>query len=227
MGRRCRRSATGRSSSVVRHNANFAPQNGKHWKEIANPRGEPIDVLCEWEAMKTILPAPSTAPNAGGSSQPELDGRALRPDELAKFRFFAGLEKETLERIAAHTKYTHFNAGDIIVAQGDAADRFYIIESGHVRIDCNLSDIRLAIEEIGPGDVVGFSWLFMPEKVHFTARAMEPVTAVLVYGTVLRSECAKEPGLGYELAIRTGNVMLERLESIVAMIGGDRVSKKA
>lgn len=157
----------------------------------------------------------------GAPSRREED-RTLTVDELIKLPFFAGFDPKALEEIAAYAKYAHFESGAEILAQGDAADRFYVLESGKVRITCNLPDIRLNVEDVGPGGVVGFSWLFTPEKVHFSAKALEPVKAIFVYGTLLRSRFAESPQLGYELAIRTGKVMLERLESVVEMIGGVR-----
>lgn len=171
--------------------------------------------------MKTILPVTDTkALQETETAGWPKEGRTLTVDELSKLPFFASLDPEMLERIAPHTKAAHFDTGDEILTQGDAADRFYVVESGHVRMTCNLPDIRLNVEDVGPGEVVGFSWLFTPEKVHFTAKALEPVKAVFVYGTLLQQEFETCPQLGYELALRIGGVMLKRLESVVEMIGG-------
>jgi len=130
-----------------------------------------------------------------------------------------------LARIAPHTKAAHFNTGDEILAQGDAADRFYVVGSGRVRVTCNLPDLQLHVIDVGPGEVVGFSWLFTPEKVHFTANATEPVKAVFVYGTLLQQEFETCPQLGYEFAMRIGQVMLKRLESVVEVLGGVRFAE--
>lgn len=169
--------------------------------------------------MKTTLPYGEPETGFGGNLQLD-ESRLLRPDELPEFAFFEGLEKQELERIAEYAKYTHFEAGDEILTQGDAADRFYVILSGRVRLTCNLPDVRLTVKELGPGDVVGFSWLFTPEKVHFNAYALEPVKAVFIYGTLLRTQFQDAPGLGYKLAVKTGRAMLERFEAVIDMIGG-------
>jgi len=169
--------------------------------------------------MKTT----SALPNAGPAtaSAPE-ETRVLRIDEIAHLPFFAGLGTEELEEIASHTKYASFAPGATIMTQGDAADRFYIVISGKARVMCNLPDIQLHVEDIGAGGVIGFSWMFMPEKVHFTSIALEPVKAIFVYGTLLRSAFEEKPRLAYEMATRTGKVMLERLEAVVEIIGGVR-----
>ena len=47
------------------------------------------------------------------------------------------------------------------------------------------------IETIGAGDLLGWSWMFPPYVWHFTARAIEPTTAIFFYGSILREYCEK------------------------------------
>lgn len=150
------------------------------------------------------------------------DPGPLSAGELAMLSFFADLGREELEVIATHTKISHFAAGDVIVSQDSPADRFYVILSGRVGIERELPEGRLPVEQIGPGSTVGFSWMFEPEKVHFTARAIDPVAAVFFHGTLLRAECERSPRLGYELAKRAGRCMLKRLEAIINIVSQDR-----
>ncbi len=69
------------------------------------------------------------------------------------------------------------------------------------------------IEEIGDGDLLGWSWLFPPYAWHFSARAAEHTTATFFYGTVLRDYCEKDHTLGFELFKRMSVVMLRRLQA--------------
>ena len=69
------------------------------------------------------------------------------------------------------------------------------------------------VDTIGPGDPLGWSWMFPPYVCHFTARAVEPTEAIFFYGTVLRAHCEHYPSLGYELFKRTAPVMLRRLQA--------------
>jgi CRP-like cAMP-binding protein len=154
------------------------------------------------------------------------DTGPLSAEELSCLRLFDGMDTADLELMAARTKIAHFAPGDRIVTQGDLADRFYVILSGKAAIECDLPDYRVQVMEIGPGEPVGFSWLFEPDKVHFSARALEPVTAVFFFGTLLLQDCEESPRLGYELAKRTGQTMLHRMEHLVAMVGGEMPSKK-
>ena len=68
-------------------------------------------------------------------------------------------------------------------------------------------------ETIGPGDLLGWSWMFPPYVWQFTARAVGPTTAVFFYGTILREYCEKDHSLGYELFRRMSAVMVKRLQA--------------
>ncbi len=164
--------------------------------------------------MKTKLPA-RDAEGRGVTPPLEITGtEPLSAEQLASLSFFAGLPAKLLEQIAPHTMVSRFAAGERLLEQGALADRFYVLLSGRVAVEYRLPGATLTVEELGPGEAVGFSWIFTPEKLHFTIRALEPVTAVFCYGTLLQAECERAPRLGFELMRRTGEVMLHRLEAL-------------
>jgi CRP-like cAMP-binding protein len=98
--------------------------------------------------------------------------------------------------------------------EGEFANRFYLIESGKVALEAG-SDFGepLVIETIGPGDLLGWSWMFPPYIWQFTARAVESTMAIFFYGTILREYCEKDHSLGYELFKRMSAVMIKRLQA--------------
>jgi CRP-like cAMP-binding protein len=55
--------------------------------------------------------------------------------------------------------------------------------------------------------------MFPPYTWQFTARAVEPTTAIFFYGTILREYCEKDHSLGYELLKRMSAVMVKRLQA--------------
>ena len=71
----------------------------------------------------------------------------------------------------------------------------------------------VAVQVIGPGDVLGWSWLFPPYYWHFDARALVPTTAIFFYGTRLREQCEADHDLGYELMKRVTAVVIRRLQA--------------
>jgi hypothetical protein len=71
----------------------------------------------------------------------------------------------------------------------------------------------LVIETVGPGAVVGWSWLFPPYSWRFDARAMDPVGAIALNATGLRHKAEQDPVAGYALMARVAGVLLDRLQS--------------
>jgi CRP/FNR family cyclic AMP-dependent transcriptional regulator len=165
--------------------------------------------------MKTKLPSRKVEGRDVPSPLKITGHEPLSADQLASLSFFSGFSKKHLEEIAPHTMISRFATGAPIMEQGSLADRFYVLLSGRVAVEYHVPGSTLKVEEIGPGETIGFSWLFMPEKLHFTTRALEPVTAVFCFGTLLRAECERSPRLGFELMNRIGKVMLHRLEALV------------
>src|SRR5215207_10321199 len=138
--------------------------------------------------------------------------------ELSRLPFFAGLSPNHFEQLRAHTKTSYFDPGEPLLREGELANRFYVIISGRAAIECEINGEIARVQEVGPGESVGFSWSFTPETLHFTARAIEPVTAVFFYGTLLQEDCELDPSLGYELALRAGRVLMGRMEALIGVL---------
>jgi CRP/FNR family transcriptional regulator, cyclic AMP receptor protein len=167
-------------------------------------------------------------PSFGASLPPgaRTDPHPLSVAELAALPFFQGLSDYHLAELRPHTKQSFFQAGEPLLVQGELANRFYVIVSGRVAIECNINGETVRVQEVGPGESVGFSWSFTPETLHFTARALEPVKAVFFYGTLLQEDCELDPSLGYELALRAGRVLMGRMEALIKILK-ERLPHKA
>ena len=133
---------------------------------------------------------------------------------VAAHPFVLGLSEHHLRLLADCAMQTRFAQGHIIFRQGETANRFYLIEQGKVALDSSANDEKpVTIDVIGEGDLLGWSWLFPPYVWHFSARAVEPTTAIFFYGTVLREYCERDQALGFELFKRMSEVMMRRLQS--------------
>jgi len=107
-----------------------------------------------------------------------------------------------------------FKPGDLIFREGDVANRFYLLGQGRVLLESETPErAPLVVDEICGDSVLGWSWLFPPYLWHFTARAIEPTTAIFFYGTWLREAAKKDHDLGYELTKRMAQVVIQRLQS--------------
>jgi CRP/FNR family cyclic AMP-dependent transcriptional regulator len=148
--------------------------------------------------MKTELPT---------ESEPLVTRVALHP-------FLAGMRRTHLVLLTDCTIPAHFSKGETILREGDVANRFYLIESGKVVLESGEDFGEPAVvDTIGPGDLLGWSWMFPPYVWRFTARGIEPTDTIFFYGTILRKYCEKDHSLGYELFKRITPVMLRRLRA--------------
>ena len=128
--------------------------------------------------------------------------------------FLKGMNEHQLRILSDCAMQAHFNANEVIFGEGEPADRFYLIQNGTVALEAYVKDKgNTLIEKIGPGDVLGWSWLFPPYFWHFTARALEPTDALFIYARPLRQECESDHDLGYELMKRISEVIMRRLQA--------------
>jgi CRP-like cAMP-binding protein len=133
---------------------------------------------------------------------------------LAQQPFLAGLKPEHLRVLASNAMRMHYQPGEFIFREGDTANRFYLIEHGRVSLESHRHhQPPLLVQLTGPGDALGWSWLFQPYYWLFDARAVEPTTALFFYGTRLREACEQDHVLGYELTKRMTQVVIRRLQA--------------
>jgi CRP-like cAMP-binding protein len=107
-----------------------------------------------------------------------------------------------------------FEQDEVIFREGDPANRLYLIERGKVSLEAHVKNgPGVRVQTIGPGEVLGWSWLFPPYYWQFDARAVEPMEAIFFYGTRLREECEVDHELGYELITRMAAIAIRRLQA--------------
>jgi CRP-like cAMP-binding protein len=128
--------------------------------------------------------------------------------------FFAGMRPQHLEILATGATQATFEAGQIIFREDEPAGHFYLIGKGRVCLEAHEpADGTVPIQTIGPGEVLGWSWLFPPFSWHLQARAVEPVEAVVLDGAHLLVTAEKDKAFGYELMKRVAQVVIHRLQS--------------
>jgi CRP-like cAMP-binding protein len=128
--------------------------------------------------------------------------------------FFKGLNTRQLQLLADSALEMKFETGATIFEEGSPANRFYLILEGRVVLASEMEDRNvIPIQTLGPGDDLGWSWLFPPYLMHFTARALEPTTTIFFYGTRLREQCEQDHELGYQLMKRIAEVATQSLRA--------------
>ena len=105
-----------------------------------------------------------------------------------------------------------FAAGERIFEEGARADRLWIVHSGSVALDMRVPGSRRAvIENLGHGELLGWSWLFPPYMWHLGAEAASPVRANEFDAAEVRELCHREPELGRAVTLGVAEVIAQRL----------------
>lgn len=144
--------------------------------------------------------------------------RKLEPEPMATrvalHPFLVGMNRTQLALLTDCAMAAHFETGQTILREGEFANRCYLVEMGRVVLESGGSvGEPLVIETIGAGDLLGWSWMFPPYVWQFTARAVEPTSAIFFYGAMLREYCEKDHSFGFELLKRISAVMVRRFQA--------------
>lgn len=108
----------------------------------------------------------------------------------------------------------HAEAGEVLCREGDAAQSFFLIERGVIALEIVVPGRdALLIETLHDGDLLGWSWLYEPNRWQFDARATEPCELLEFDGACVREACEADPELGYRFMQRFAAVMVERLQA--------------
>jgi CRP/FNR family transcriptional regulator, cyclic AMP receptor protein len=135
-------------------------------------------------------------------------------DLLAAHPFLAGLSEWQLRRLSSFASRSVFHGGNRVIHEGSRADRFWLIEDGRINLDTHLPGSGdVVVETLGPGAVLGWSWLFPPYRWHFGAVAVETTFTLSLDGPGVRNLCESDHEFGYELTNRFMHVVVNRLQS--------------
>jgi CRP/FNR family cyclic AMP-dependent transcriptional regulator len=133
---------------------------------------------------------------------------------VAEMSIFAGMPSEDKALIAGCASNVRFAPGELLSHEGTPANSFYFLRRGRVAVELFVPHRGgVAVEELGAGDVVGWSWLLPPYRYHFDTRAIEPVLATAFDGSCLRAKCDRDARFGYELMLRFSQIPSRRLRA--------------
>ena len=112
---------------------------------------------------------------------------------------FGGLPPARIEAAARQLVPVPVEAGDLVVRQGDSADRFYVIDSGELRVtQVRDGDVHL-LRELGPGDVFGEIGLLRGVPRTATVTASTPGVLYALDAAAFGELVGSGPGLSSRL----------------------------
>ena len=135
-------------------------------------------------------------------------------DALATHPFLHGMSRDHLAVLAETATDVTFPVRHRLFEDGGGANRFWLIQSGQVALDLDVpGQVRMMVETIGMGELLGWSWLFPPYRWAFGAVAASPVEAFEFDARAVRTSCESDPALGYEVTRRLARVVTKRLHA--------------
>ncbi len=128
---------------------------------------------------------------------------------IGEHHFFKGLSKEQLELLASCASYQHFEDNQYLGRQGERTQYFYLVLRGRIVLEAS----GVAVQDVEPDEILGWSWLVPPYNWRFDARAAEASRTISLEAKSLRDLCDAHPEMGYELLRRLVQVTAQRLET--------------
>ncbi len=137
-------------------------------------------------------------------------------EELGCCELFPDLSDEELADVAAIARRETHQAGDLIFAERELADRLFILETGRVRVHIQLRSGlepggEVVIEEVEPGRIFGWSSLVKQRRFTASARALEPVSTIVLNAQDLEALFDRDAHLGFVEMKQLAEVIASRL----------------
>jgi CRP/FNR family transcriptional regulator, cyclic AMP receptor protein len=133
---------------------------------------------------------------------------------LEEHPFFAGLDSRLSRKAGPLAQERRFDTGEMLVRDGDPAQWFYLVFQGKVALEVATAEKpHLTIQTVGPGEVLGWSWLVPPYQWHFDARALKPTRVLAIDGPRFRQVLGEHPEQGYQFLVRLLPIIAQRLEN--------------
>jgi CRP-like cAMP-binding protein len=127
-------------------------------------------------------------------------------------RFLRGMEPCHLEALARAASEVMFPARHRIFADGDYADKFWLVQSGHVALDVPVpGEGLMVIGRVGIGGLLGWSSLFPPYHWVFGGVSVTEVKTYQFNARAVRDLCVTDPAFKDELTWRLFEVVAGRL----------------
>lgn len=130
---------------------------------------------------------------------------------LSEHPFFADLSPAQLAVVAGCAQIASYKRGEFLFTYGREAEHFFVLRRGRVSLEMTAPGREpFRFQTAGPGEVIGWSWLFPPHRSQFDARAVDDVGVIRFDGRCLRGKCDDDTALGYALLKRFARVLVQR-----------------
>lgn len=115
----------------------------------------------------------------------KVDRSIARAQLLRRIPLFSEMDAGQIQLIAAQLQEERYEAGEILIRQGETGETFYVIESGRVQVsvapDGSQPGVEKVVAERGLGEYVGEIALLLQVPRTATVRALQPTQALVLH----------------------------------------------
>lgn len=131
----------------------------------------------------------------------------------------AALPAHHRERLLTLARQVRIPADSTVFDEDEPAERFWILRAGRVALDFHVPGHGLAVvETLGPGELLGWSWLFEPFQWHLGARVREEVSAYEFDATAVRGLIDVDAPFGLAVTTCVAKTIGDRLRACRARL---------
>jgi CRP-like cAMP-binding protein len=133
--------------------------------------------------------------------------------DIADVPIFAGINRETLDVIAADASRVAFPAGETILTRGAPSSELYVIEAGQVEVFRQTGTEDFELETLDPGDILGDVDVLAGAPRTTSARAISDVTLIRLSPEKLAPDHVNSGDLS-EVTARLGSLAARRIHHV-------------
>lgn len=137
-------------------------------------------------------------------------------DFLSACELFVGLDAGELEEIASIAHEERYEAGEIICAEHEVAERLFILCDGRVEVRVSLDSPlepggEMTIQEVEPGRLFGWSSMVKQQRFTASVRALEAATVLAITADDLNALFEQNAHAGFVIMKQLAEVIASRL----------------
>jgi CRP/FNR family cyclic AMP-dependent transcriptional regulator len=133
---------------------------------------------------------------------------------LKTLEFTQDLNERLLDKLASISTPVTFSEGATIFREGDVSELVYLVQEGEVSIVTQVPGHGMVtMLKLGPGQLLGWSSLFPPERKTAGAITNEPTRLIAINARKLREIAQTDHELGNSIMWRVAGVISDRLRA--------------
>ena len=139
-----------------------------------------------------------------------------------------GMSADGIEFLESVAREMIFPKGAEIFDEDQEADSFYLIATGKVGLEVSMpATDPILLETLGPGELLGVSWLFPPYRWSWKAMALATTDILAFDAGAVREQCERDLNLALHVYRTVAEESVRRLHATRVRLldlypGGDR-----